>query len=913
VPAATTFEITTAVAELVQKPFDPAEFPYDILRIFRNTANSTIAKLKAGDTNPAHAIGGVLLKKYLFFKACGADEDPAVVGQRLLTDPITNRNQPRFLLITNGVDLYAHDTKTGETDNHKFAEEEYWSHFLLPLAPGHDRAPKIEEHPADIKAAKLLGRLYDAILKANPTWTAGNHTDALNHLMTRLLFCFYAEDTGIFATKNIFTEAITRYTQEDGSDLGPLLDRLFTIMNVEEAKRPAKLSPIEAVFPYVNGSLFEQSFPTPTFDRFARRQLLDCSNLEWTNINPDIFGSMIQTISDPNERANTGMHYTSVPNIMKVLNPLFLDELNEEYSKAGKSVSKLEALLDRLAKIRVFDPACGSGNFLIISYKELRSLETKTLQQIQSLTGKAPLAFAGVSIGHFYGIDIAPFACETAKLSLWIAEHKANLELRNIVHINRETLPLPKIETIHCANALRVDWDAICPAHVGEVFICGNPPYAGQRTQQSSQRQDIAYTFRNHAGSFGYLDVVACWFMNAARYIHSSSNSKAALVATNSICQGVQVALLWPVIYQLRVHVAFAYTSFKWSNNASNNAGVSCIIVGLAHESSSKERKIYHSDHSAVVASIGPYLIPNTTSIVTREQVPMSDLPPMVLGNKATDGGHLILSRQERDALLTQYPEAASIVRRYIGSDDFLNSIERFCLWITDDSLDCANAIPPIRKRIHLVRENRLESKKTATIEAAGTPHRFQEDRYVEQPALIVPRISSEARQYLQIGLTKGSWIVNAQAYAIYKPPSWLLAVLSSRLHNIWLQIVSGKLENRIQYSSTLVYNTFPVPQLSAEQQSVLAQHSKAILVARERHPGKTIAWLYNPETMPENVVATHQASDAFIEEHIYGRKFRDDMHRLEHLFMMYARMKAPASRQAPLFDITSKARKKSA
>jgi len=904
---ASTYDITTAVNELVQRSFDPIEFPYDILRIYRNTSNTTIAKLKAGDTNPAHAVSGVLLKKYLYYKGCSTDEDPAVVGQALFEDPLTKRNRPRFLLVTNGVDLFAYDTKTGETDNHRFCEEEYWSHFLLPLAPGHDRAPKIDEHPADVKAAKLLGRLYDAILKANPTWTAGNHTDALNHLITRLLFCFYAERTGIFertdifATTNIFTETITRYTQEDGSDLGPLLDRLFTIMNVEKVMRPPKLSRIEAAFPYVNGSLFEQTFPVPTFNRFARRQLLDCGNLDWTDINPDIFGSMIQTISDPNERANTGMHYTSVPNIMNVLNPLFLETLNTEYDKAGKSVPRLEALLERIAKIRVFDPACGSGNFIIIAYRELRVLETRILSSIQSLTGNAPLSFVGVSIANFYGIEISPFACETARLSLWIQEHKSNLQLQTNLHIARPTLPLPKIGTIHCANALRVEWLTICPPQDGETFICGNPPYAGAKKQSPDERNDVRATFGHLLDGDTNIDYVGCWFVRLADYLATTSASRGAFVSTTSICQGEQVPFLWPYVFGRGLAISFAHRSFKWANSSAHNAAITCIIVGLAKVPVASAC-LYMDTYNVTTPAINAYLVPGDQDIIVHSSsTSLNGFPEAVAGGQPKDGGHLMLTPAEKLQLCSSHPEAESIIRPFYSNEDILYDNKRFTLWISDEQLPLARSMPFVVDRLERTRKDRESGGQDKKL-VVSTPHRYARNPHKDVPALVIPGVSAEARRYLPISLLGPRDIASITLIVVHSAPRWLLAMLSSRLHLIWATTVGRVILSTIRYSGTLVYNTFPVPDLSETQQLALAQHSKAILKARERHPGKTIASLYDPESMPENLLDVHEANDAYIEQHIYGRSFRDDTHRLEHLFKMYARLKSRADRQQLLF-----------
>lgn len=885
-------EIEFAVRDLVAKPYDPDTFPFELMACY-NASKVTVSKLKSGQTNAATQPGDVLWKKHLFFRPAAAHEDVGAIGDALRSDSLVAKQKPRFIVVSNGEQVHIRDLKLDDTVNVEYGRLDEASDFLLPLA-GYERRTVVEEHPADIKAAKKLKKLYDAILAANPTWSAGHHTHELNLLMTRLLFCFYAEDTGIFDTPQIFTNTVTQYTTEDGSDVAMLLDRLFRIMNVADPDRPKTTPAVDAKFPYVNGSLFEDTVEIPDFSRTARRLLLECGDLDWTTINPDIFGSMIQTIAQDGTRSDLGMHYTSVPNIMKVLQPLFLDDLHEAYEKAKDSVPKLEALLGRLAKIRVFDPACGSGNFLIIAYKALRTLEIQTLERISNIAPKTPLRFSGISLEHFYGIDVVDFASETAKLSLWIAEHQMNAAFEKAFGTARAMLPLEKITTIRCGNAVLQNWASVCPPdESAETYLCGNPPYLGAKWQNVDQKRDIATLFQSKLKNYGNLDYIACWFYKAALFISTQKRAKASFVSTNSVCQGEMVPLLWPLLFEHDLDIAFAQTSFKWSNSASHNAGVSCVIIGLEPRSS-EPKHIICGDSIQVVPHIGPYLSPSSTNIIVhKEQRSLSDLPAMLFGNMPRDGGHLILSPQERSAILASYPHAEKFIRAYMGADEFVNSIERYCIWITDDLREEASKIPPLAARIAQVVSFRRHSNAESTRQYANQPHRFVQIQGWGKPALLVPTVTSERRKYLQIGFADSGTIINNLVFAVYNPPQYLFALLSSRLHRTWTSSVGGKLEDRLRYSNGLIYNTFPVPKLSNEQQRILADHSREILKARAKHPGKTIASLYNPETMPSNLLDIHQQNDAYIEEHIYGRSFRDDAQRLEHLFAMYERLKS--------------------
>jgi hypothetical protein len=894
-------EIEFALRDLVALPYDADTFAYNLIAIF-NASKMTVSRLKSGTTNKATQPGDVLWQKNLFFRPATPGEDVGAIADALLGEPLTAKHKPRFNLVTNGQQVHIRDLKFDETVNVEFERLDEQSYVLLPLA-GYERRAIIEEHPADIKAAKKLKKLYDAILAANPTWNSGHHSHELNLLMTRLLFCFYAEDTGIFDTPQIFTNTATQHTSEDGDNVAALLDRLFRIMNIEDAARRPSTPAVDAKFPYVNGSLFEETVELPNFSRTARRQLLECGDLDWTTITPDIFGSMIQTIAQGATRSDLGMHYTSVPNIMKVLQPLFLDNLHSDYEKARESVPKLEALLGRLSNIRVFDPACGSGNFLVIAYKALRQLEMEILKRIEEIAPHAPLRLSNISIQAFFGADLVDFACETAKLSLWIAEHQMNRVFTDIFGSARPALPLAKISTIVNANSVEADWFALCPPHLErETFICGNPPYAGKAKQTPEQKRDIISTFSPVTRAYKTVDYVGCFLIKVASYV-AATNSRSALVTTNSMCQGEQVPVVWPLIFGNSVEITFAHTTFKWENNASHNAGVSCIIIGLARSGSVKDKQLITDGMSKRVSAIGPYLIPNNMTIVSKRHTPLSNLPHMNFGSMANDGGHLICTKTEYDAIVRVFPASKLLFRRYFGADEVINDVERWCLWIQDDSLAYAKTIRPIADRIAQVAVARLKSKRPKTNEDARRPHKFAEIRYQDAPALVMPEVSSEQRIYLQTQLLNRGDIASNKLYVVYNPPPFLFALLSSRLHYIWAETVGGNLETRLQYSTGLVYNTFPVPTLSTTQRSTLADRSRSILRARARHPGKALSWLYNPKTMPAELAESHRENDIYVEEHIFGKHFNDDLQRQEHLFVTFENLRKGAASNELAFD----------
>ena len=634
-------QIEQNVLNLFTTTINPETFIYDFLLAY-DLPRASITRLQKGTLNLAKTTGEILWKKKLYFKPTATAELYQTI-ENIRNNPQTVKNDPRFIIVTDFNQLLALDAKTRDTLDIKLEELPHYFDFFLPWA-GMEKAAYQGENPADVKAADKMAKLFDEIRKDNPELTSKEQLHSLNVFLSRLLFCFFAEDTGIFEAKQ-FTNAINNYTQADGSDVNDYLNKIFSIMN--QANRGNTADYI-AKFPYVNGGLFRDNYPVPQFSRKSRQLLLDNGELDWSVINPDIFGSMMQAVVDSAQRSGLGMHYTSVPNIMKVIEPLFLNNLKEEFNKVFDSKNKLELLLTRISNIKIFDPACGSGNFLIIAYKELRKLEIDIMQRIDELTGKPSMQFSQIYLHNFYGIEIDDFAHEIAKLSLWLAEHQMNMVFNQAFGRTAPALPLKDSGNIVCANACRIDWEDVCPKYSDdEIYILGNPPYLGARLQNENQKYDMSLVFDRISGH-NNLDYIAAWFLKAAKYIESYK-IKSAFVTTNSICQGEQVSLLWSHIFKLNIEINFAHLSFKWTNNAKSNAGVTVAIVGLRNISP-EPKHIFLNENIKLAKNINPYLIDAKNIYLAKSSKPISVLPGICFGSMANDGGNLFLSQQEYQA-----------------------------------------------------------------------------------------------------------------------------------------------------------------------------------------------------------------------------------------------------------------------
>ncbi len=820
---------------------------------------------------------------------------------------------PKIVAVSDGETLLAYDLREKDTYENKVDRLYCDFAFFYPLMDV-ERVHYVEESPADIKAAEKLAKLHDE-LRAYNEFRSDSDLHDLNIFITRLLFCFFAEDTGIFE-ENLFTSSIIRYTKDDGSDLTDYLARTFNIMDV--SLRSAETLSIIKQFPYVNGGLFSRRIQIPRMGQKARKIIIECGELDWKDINPDIFGSMIQAVVNPEERASQGMHYTSVPNIMKVINPLFLDELRGEYNKLNEHYEQLlqlkkigakkekdfyaecrpisrqcEALLKRMSKMKFFDPACGSGNFLIITYKSLRFLEMDILSLQQKCLADTQSMFVDasvISLNQFYGIELLDFPHEVAMLSLWLAEHQMNTKLNAEFGVNTKALPLKNITQIVCGNACRLDWNTICPhTPEEEVFIFGNPPYLGTRKQTSDNKKDMNMVFAKYDSDYKKLDYIACWFVKGAEYMNTS-NALCAFVSTNSITQGEQVSLLWPLLFRLDVKISFAYLSFKWSNNAKHNAGVTCVIIGLTNKES--KRKLYNGSEYIICDNINPYLYSGSDSIVVPLNKNLSGLPQMLKGCAPGDGGNLLLYKEERDMLLSSYPELYEVIKPFLGADEIINGYMRYCLWLDETSYQKYSHIREIYDRVERCRAMRLDSTKEATVKKAATPWLFDEIRYQKGATIIVPQTSSENRTYIPIYYSEKDIIYSNGARVVFNGQLWLFGILTSKIHNCWAQVVSGRLETRIQYSNTLCYNTFPFPKISAEKKAEIEEAAENVLVTREFYPDKTLADLYDPDKMPQDLREAHAKLDDIVESCYPGYPFATDEARLECLFKLYEKMK---------------------
>ncbi|MEC9346265.1 MAG: DNA methyltransferase [Pseudomonadota bacterium] len=916
-------EIEEAISALAEQPFDPEEFPYAFLQAFGNKA-TTIRRLRAGTSNRSDhdgPWGGVLQTGNIHIATCPAGTVSQTLAA-LKASPATTRARAKYVLATDGDTFEAEDLTAGETVACAYRDFPDHFGFFLPLA-GITTVRQIRESAFDIKATGRLNRLYVELLKDNPDWGTAARRHDMNHFMARLIFCFFAEDTDIFNGQGLFTATVQQMSASDAANTHEVISEIFRAMNTPIRDRAtARLPRWADVFPYVNGGLFSGTVEVPRFSRIARSYLLHIGGLDWQKINPDIFGSMIQAVAEDEERGALGMHYTSVPNILKVLNPLFLDDLREKLEEAGDNPRKLLNLRNRMSRIRVFDPACGSGNFLVIAYKEMRSIEA----EINRRRGESDRR-SEIPLTNFRGIEIRDFPAEIARLALIIAEYQCDVLYRGQKEALQDFLPLDAQSWIVCGNALRLDWLSICPPtgtgvkhHAddlfhspldqsqidfenegGETYICGNPPYLGNTWQSKEQKKHIREIVNGRTNSAGFLDYVSGWLIKSADYIKKSGGI-AAFVTTNSICQGQSIPILWPMIYDTGCDIIFAYTSFKWSNLASNNAGVTVTVVAIGALRNALCRLHDHQDDGRVVVregvSITPYLTFGSHVIVKKCGTSISGLAVMEFGNKPSDGGHLLLTRFELDSLALTPQQKKRFIRRIYGSQDFINDRIRYCIWIEDENLKEAESIAALKERIEAVRALRMDSPdKGARTILSKRPHQLKLMRIGNTRTIVVPSVSSERRQYLPVGIIDGQTTLTNLAFGMYDAPLWNMALIASRLHLVWIATVCGKLETRYRYSNTLGWNTFPVPTLTGKNKEDLTRCAEDILLAREAHFPATIADLYDPERMPDDLRAAHDRNDEVLERIYIGRRFRNDTERLEKLFELYTKMTATAAK----------------
>jgi hypothetical protein len=873
-------EIYSNLDDLAANPPAGGEFGLALMEAV-GAPRSTITKLR--DIAKGGAFTWTRMLRFEATELGGTDA--ALDRMRAEAGASPKGRRPRVLLAYDGERIAAFDT------NPRFDEEplrvgldmlSLEGDVFFPLG-GHERYVPKKERMADVRATRFISRFHDAVRDANPGWTTEADRHALNIFMARVLFCLFSDDVGIFE-KDAFESAVRRSTGVDGADLAGFLEGAFGYMDTKPHDRSSETKGWSKL-PYVNGSLFEEDVPMPALDGRCRKLLLDCAGLNWKLINPDIFGSMLQAVVDVDKRGELGMHYTSPANIMKVLEPILIDPLQAELERAGANKARLRDFLERLGRLRVFDPACGSGNFLILAYKELRALETEALRRL------ATPRLSGIKLEQFFGIEIDDFACQAARLGLWIAKYQCDQQLELDLGQRTDFLPLQKAGVIMRANAAEVDWLDVCPADKGaETVVVGNPQFKGAMWQTKSQKADMDHVFTGRVPNAGRLDYVGIWFLKGADYAEATG-APFAFVSTNSIVQGDSVGMLWPYLLD-RLEIRFAHRSFKWSNLAAHNAGVTCVIVGMGPPSSFPKR-LFDGDTVRDVEIIGPYLAPGVTTIVEKRSTPLSlDFQPMVFGNMPRDGGHLLLDRNERDALLEAHPEAERFVRRIYGSQELMKGIERWCLWVNDEDYADARKIAELAARFERVSDMRLQgSASTATF--ANQPYRFvQRPGAATSHTIMVPAISSEDRAWLPIAVMDHQNIINNKMYGLFDGLVWQAGVLSSRMHRLWLETVGGRLKEDPSYSNQLVWNTFPLPALSERRKAELEEHWWAIDEARkEAGFGCSLGELYAPAKMPHALRRAHEELDETMETIFGSRRYRSDADRIEHMLQLYARM----------------------
>lgn len=876
---------------------------YEVLEAY-GLPKSSITRLRNGELNKAKDSGSILWKNKLYYTkvlpALWMDTAAAVRK----SDSIL-KQKPRFFIVSNGSRWLAYDSKTEQA--REIALTELYKHhdFFLPWA-GIEKASITLDTPADIRAAQRMGKLFDALRRDNPTMPPHD----LNVFMARLLFCLFAEDSGIFEQKDLFTNFIASVSQEDGSDLQGILKRLFAVMNTPmDAPSRSELPEIYKPFPYVNGGLFAHQTAIPIFSPKSRTAIIEAGALDWEEINTDIFGNMFQACLDQEKRKTLGEHYTSVPNIMKVLRPLFLDELEEAAEAAMGNPKAVDALIIRMEQIHFFDPACGSGNFLLIAFKEMRRIEMELLESLQDVDRR--MRMPRISIRQFFGIEIDDFAHEIATLSMWLVEHQMNKEFHERFGSNVPTLPLKNNQGIVLGNALRMDWNRVCPKEdtnaapifaLNEIFanafqkqyietyVFGNPPYAGTSLQNVAQKEDMAEVFAAWPNNYKGLDYVSCWLAKSIQYI-GETHIKAAFVTTNSICQGEQVFNLWEPIYNKGFAMPFAYSSFKWTNNAKYQAGVTCAIVALANKAFVKEQRIYHETSVQKVPNINAYLQAGEAVFVTPAYKSISGLPAMDYGTKPVDSGCLILSEQDKHDIESNYPEAKKYIKSFAGSGDFIKGEKRFCLWFANESLEKIKQCPPLNERLVKCADFRKKSTKKSTIKLADTPHLMGEIRYKPTNSIIVPRHSSENRQYVPFGFLDADSVVADSAFAIYDAEPWVFAIISSAMHMAWVKITCGRLKTDYRYSAKLCYNTFPAKKLSEAEKEALNDAAITVLMTRQKHTEMTLGDMYQPDKMPDDLKQAHLRMDALVDSLYRKKPFNSDEERLECLFSLYKDM----------------------
>lgn len=812
---------------------------------------------------------------------------------------LKDRDLPKYVLVSDFARFRLYDLDEGTETEFPLAELHKHIGLFGFVAGYQTHKAGVVEEAASIKAAEQLGKLHDQ-LKA-----AGYDGHQLEVLLVRLLFCLFADDTGIFERRNQFKDYLEVRTAEDGVDLGQHLALLFQVLNTPPDKRQKSLDELLAGFTYVNGRLFEETLPIPAFDRATRETLLDAAGLDWSRISPAIFGSLFQSIMDKRARRNLGAHYTRESNILKALGPLFLDGLAAELATCGNNAKKLTEFQKKLAGLRILDPACGCGNFLVIAYRELRRLELEVLRRVMKAgESSRSLDIAGlvrVDVDQFYGIEIEEFPAQIAQVALWLTDHQMNQVVSEEFGAYFVRLPLKKAPNIVHSNALRVPWDEVVPA-AQLSYIVGNPPFIGAKFQSDAQRVDVAQVFEGTKNA-GLLDYVCCWYRKAVDYIRSTEIS-VAFVSTNSITQGEQVGVLWPDLFSRGVKIHFAHRTFQWSSEARGKAAVHCVIVGFGLGEPARRVIFDYEDirgepQEILARNINPYLVDAPDVVLVNRSAPICAVPEIGIGNKPIDDGNYLFTDEEKAEFLQREPKAAPYFRRWLGADEFLNGYHRWCLWLGDCSPAALRDMPLALERVERVRAFRKASKSAPTRKLADAPTRFHVENMPASTFLLIPKVSSERRIYVPIGFMAPDTIVSDLVFIASDASKYHFGCLQSLMHNSWMRAVCGRLESRYRYSAGIVYNNFPWPDPTDAQREAIATAAQAVLDARAAHPGSTLADLYDPLTMPPDLLKAHQRLDRAVDA-AYGRRdFKTEAERVAFLFERYQALTAPLAAAA--------------
>ncbi len=819
-------------------------------------------------------------------KSRGKDLSKAYEQAKRYADSLAHHEFPKAILVCDFENWHFYDlSKDGQLTTFSLSELPQYIHLFYFLA-GYEQREYQEEDPVNVQAAELLGKLHDS-LKA-----IGYIGHPLEVYLVRILFCLFADDTGIFR-KDTFRAFIQDVTSEDGNDLAARLAELFQVLNTPEQQRLCTRNNIIKEFPYINGGLFAEFLPMPAFDTDMRQVLLDCCALDWSRISPAIFGSMFQSVMNTEERRALGAHYTSERNILKVINPLFMDSLREEFEsiqhdKSNRKASRLHAFHKKLTELNFLDPACGCGNFLVVAYRELRLLELSVIAEREKLeaSGTGWMLSANdvclVNVNQFYGIEIEEFPSQIAQVAMWLMDHQMNIEVGNYFGEAFARIPLTASATIVCGNALQLDWESVVPKEKLS-YILGNPPFVGKSYQSKEQKSDMALVF-SEVKNYGNLDFVASWFKKSADYIQGTQ-IECCFVATNSLCQGIAVAPLWNYLFAKGISINFAHRSFKWNNEARGNATVHCIIVGFSIVERAK-KLLFDEDICKEVANINAYLVAYQNIIIDNRAQALCDVPPISVGSFAVDGGNLVMNEEEATALVAQDPSLSELIRPYLSPDDFINGKTRYCFWLKDKPLSTLRNSPIVRDRLKAVQDFRSASKKAPTQKKASTPWLFGEDRQPDSDYILIPRTSSENRNYIPMGFISAD-VIARDTIILPNATLYHFGILTSSMHMAWMKTVCGRLEMRYRYSGNMAYNNFPWPDASDAQINKITELAQAVLDARALYSKNSLADLYAPLTMPPELQTAHRKLDAAVEK-AYGRKFADDAERVAFLFEKY-------------------------